>query len=89
LYKDAIEIMPQLVAQLYSIPWGHYRCIIDKCKNANEALFFVQKTQENNWARDVLSNFLGTNLFKREGKAIGNFDSIANSLNMHSILAKM
>ena len=81
--------MPQLVAQLYSILWGHYMCIIDKCKNANEALFFVKKTQENNWSRDVLSNFLGTNLFKREGKAISNFDSIVNSLNMHSILEKM
>ena len=73
LYKDAIEKMPQVVAQLYSIPWGHHRCIIDKCKNANEALFFVQKTHENNWSRDVLSNFLSTNLFKREGKAISNF----------------
>lgn len=24
--------MPQLVAELTSIPWGHHRLIIDKCK---------------------------------------------------------
>ncbi len=66
--------MPQLVAQLFSIPWGHHRYIIDKCKNVDEALFFVNEVKENNWSRDVLLNFFDTNLYKREGKAITNFN---------------
>lgn len=74
LYKQQIEILPQLVAKLYSIPWGHHRYIIDKCKNVDEALFFVNKVHENNWSRDVLLNFLDTNLYKREGKAVTNFN---------------
>ena len=74
LYKDKVEILPQLVAQLFSIPWGHHRYIIDKCKNVDEALFFVNEVKENNWSRDVLLNFLDTNLYKREGKAITNFN---------------
>lgn len=68
------EIDPQLVGELCSIPWGHQRFIIDKCfSNPQKALFFVRKTHENNWSRDVLLNFLDTDLYEREGKAISNF----------------
>ncbi|MBQ9278069.1 MAG: DUF1016 family protein, partial [Lachnospiraceae bacterium] len=59
---------------IFMIPWGHNKLIIDKCKNNKEkALFFVRKTLENNWSRAVLMNFLDTNLYEREGKAISNF----------------
>lgn len=59
---------------LFRIPWGHHVQIINKCKdNLPQALFFVQKTIENNWSRAVLLNFLDTDLFEREGKAITNF----------------
>lgn len=74
LYSDEIVKMPQLVAELFSIPWGHHRYIIDKCKSVDKALFFVRKTHENNWSRDVLLNFISTDLYEREGKAINNFE---------------
>lgn len=73
----ADQSSPQLVDSwdiLFSIPWGHHRCIIDKCKgDSKKALFYVRKTIENNWSRAVLLNFLGTNLFERQGKAVTNF----------------
>lgn len=75
LYKDCVQKMPQVVAQLTSIPWAHHRYIIDKCKNVNKALFYVGKTIENNWSRSVLLNFLDTNLYERQGKAITNFNA--------------
>ena len=74
LYKDKIQIVPQLVEKLYSIPWGHHRNIIDKCKNVEEALFYIDKSFENNWSRDMLLTFISTDLYKREGKAITNFE---------------
>ena len=59
---------------IFRIPWGHNKLILDKCKgNTEKALFYVKKTIENNWSRDVLLNFLGTDLFERQGKAITNF----------------
>ena len=73
LYKSSIQNLPQLVAQLTSIPWAHHRYIIDKCKDVNKALFYVEKTIENNWSRSVLLNFLDTNLYERQGKGITNF----------------
>ena len=61
---------------LFSIPWDHHRRIIDKCKSdMDKALFFVRKTWENNWGRDALLNWLDTDLYERDGKAITNFQS--------------
>ena len=71
------EFDPQNVGELFSIPWGHHRFIIDKCyNNPKKALFFVHKTCENNWSRDTLLNFLDTDLYDRQGKAISNFTQV-------------
>ena len=80
LYSQYIANLPQLVerlhSDLFSIPWGHHRYIIDKCSNNPEkALFYVRQTLENGWSRDVLLNVLGTNLYERSGKAQSNFKS--------------
>lgn len=58
---------------IFSIPWGHHIFIMTKCRNRDEALFYVSKTIENGWSRAVLLNFLDTDLFDRQGKAITNF----------------
>ena len=36
-------------------------------------MFYVHKTIENNWSRAVLLNFLSTDLYERQGKAVTNF----------------
>lgn len=47
---------------------------MDKCEgDLNKAFFFISKTLENNWSRAVLLNFLDTDLYSRQGKAITNF----------------
>lgn len=62
---------------IFHIPWGHHIQILTKCKdNQEKALFFVKKVIENNWSRAVLMNFLDTNLYERQGKAITNFEKI-------------
>jgi predicted nuclease of restriction endonuclease-like (RecB) superfamily len=79
--EESCEVtLPQVVENLYtdlfSIPWGHHRYIIDKCSNdADKALFFVRQTLSNGWSRDVLLNALSTNLYERSGKALTNFKS--------------
>lgn len=79
--KSSNANVPQLADDLFSIPWDHHRRIIDKCKcNPQKALFFVHKTKENNWSRAVLLNFLDTDLYEREGKAITNFKATLPAL---------
>ncbi len=61
--------------EIFQIPWGHHIQIMGKCKgNPGKALFYVKKTIENNWSRAALVNFLDTDLYERQGKAVSNFD---------------
>lgn len=61
---------------LFCIPWSHHQRIIDKAKgDTQKALFFVRKTWENKWGRGMLVNFLDTDLYEREGKALSNFST--------------
>lgn len=74
LYADRSRNLPQLVEDLCSIPWGHHRYIIDKCSdNPDKALFYVRQALENGWSRAMLLNFLDTDLYERQGKALTNF----------------
>ena len=60
--------------EIFMIPWGHVVQILNKCRGDKEkALFYVHKTIENNWSRAVLLNFLSTDLYERQGKAVTNF----------------
>ena len=79
LFQDYIPNAPQVVEQytdvdIFAVPWGHYRYIIDRfMHDKRHALFYVRKTIENGWSRAMLLNFLDTDLYEREGKAVTNF----------------
>lgn len=79
--KSENEILPQLVAELSSVPWGHHRLIIDKCKgNVEMALFYVRKVNQEGWSRDMLLNFISTDLYERQGKSLSNFNNTLPSV---------
>ncbi|PNV66408.1 DUF1016 domain-containing protein [Rubneribacter badeniensis] len=68
------DYMPSTDAEIFSIPWGHIRLIIDKAKGDRVfAKFYIRETIENGWSRSVLMNYLDTNLYERQGKAVANF----------------
>jgi predicted nuclease of restriction endonuclease-like (RecB) superfamily len=78
-YSEGVKGL-QLVTQLEmlekmikSIPWGHNQRIAYKCKDVKEALFYVQKTIDNGWSRNVLVHQIESGLYERQGKAITNF----------------
>ncbi len=68
----SMMIISNVVAQ---IPWGHIKLIITKIKNIKEALFYIEKTKENNWSRDTLGLQIKSGLYHRKGKAITNFST--------------
>lgn len=80
LYSQSAEILQQVVEKsdspIFHIPWGHHVQLIDKCKNVNDALFYVRKTGENGWSRSVLLNHIDTQLHLSQGKAISNFERL-------------
>ena len=73
--NQAEAITKQVVSQMAFIPWGHHILIVQKIKNIDESLFYIQKTIENNWSRAILEYQIETNLFKRQGNVISNFNS--------------
>lgn len=78
LYSQYFNNIPQVVGQLdeilFSIPWGHHRYLMDKySKDPAKAFYYVRKTMEEGWSRDVMLNHMDSNLYEREGKALTNF----------------
>lgn len=68
-----------LPLNIFAIPWGHHRTIIDYYEQEPEkALFYAMKTIENSWSRATLENMMGdkgrnNGLYERQGKAVNNF----------------
>ena len=80
-YNQQLIFGQQPVAQIsedvfFSVPWGHHLYILSQCKDVDRAVFYLNKTVENGWSRAVLLNFLDTNLYERQGKAVNNFNKL-------------
>jgi len=76
---DKNTIFPQVGGRLELnkialIPWGHNVSIIEQVKDINQALFYINKTIENNWSRAVLEYQIEGDLYGRQGKAVTNFN---------------
>jgi predicted nuclease of restriction endonuclease-like (RecB) superfamily len=65
-------IVQQVAAQ---IPWFHNCILLDKVKAPGERLWYVQQTIQNGWSRNVLAMQIETGLFRRQGKAVTNFQA--------------
>ncbi|MFP3011449.1 MAG: YhcG family protein [Rickettsia sp.] len=65
------EIGQQLVNRL---PWGHNIILMYMISDKQKRQWYIQKSLEYNWSRNILSMQIETNLYEREGKAITNFN---------------
>lgn len=58
---------------IFKLPWGHIKLIIDKIKDKKISQFYINQTLENNWGRETLALQIKSNLHLRNGNAITNF----------------
>ncbi|MEL6263440.1 MAG: PDDEXK nuclease domain-containing protein [Cyanobacteria bacterium J06626_6] len=65
------QILQQAVAK---IPWGHNVRLLDKVKDADERLWYIQQTMSNSWSRNILELQIESGLYKRQGSAVTNFE---------------
>jgi predicted nuclease of restriction endonuclease-like (RecB) superfamily len=56
------------------IPWFHNCVLLDKVKDLSQREWYIHKTIENGWSRNVLVHQIESGLYEREGKAQTNFD---------------
>ncbi len=82
-YKDISESIvhqaggqiPETVLEsLKKIPWKHNVLIFSKSKKAEEAVFYINSVLENNCSRKVMNIQIESRLYKRQGKAVTNFE---------------
>lgn len=65
------EFVQQLVAQ---IPWGHNVRILDYVKDPPEREWYIRATIQNGWSRNILVYQIESGLYRRQGKAVTNFE---------------
>ena len=56
------------------IPWGHNISLLEKLKDTEERIWYAKKTIEHGWSRNVLTMQIETELYKRQGGAVTNFE---------------
>jgi len=71
-------IVPQAVGQInmlpiVNIPWGHNVLLIEKIKNTEERLWYVEQTIKHGLSRSALEDWIKNKAYTRHGKAITNF----------------
>ena len=71
----AIDSSPALPFPYFlgMVPWGHHIEILQSCKDVKEAVFYVEKTIQNNWSRVMLSHAIASGFYKSAVKPLHNF----------------
>lgn len=69
-YPDE-QIVQEVLAQ---ITWYHNIALMEKLSSSEERLWYVRKTIEQGWSRNVLVHQIESQLYHRQGKAITNFE---------------
>lgn len=67
--------MQQVAAKLQLVPWGHHIVILTKCKNVEEALFYINQIIEANLSRSDLESRILAKVYERSQNTITNFDN--------------
>lgn len=70
--QQAVGEMP-FPASFSYVPWGHHILIVTKCKTVDEALFYIQRTIDENLSRSALDDYISSDLYHVSGAAITNF----------------
>ena len=65
------EAIVQQAAAL--LPWFHNCVLLDKVKDPEERLWYIREAIQNGWSRNVLVIQIEAGLFRRQGKALTNF----------------
>ena len=55
------------------VPWGHHIQILSKCKNIEEAIFYIVHCASEGWSRQALMNSIKADYYHTSGGAITNF----------------
>ena len=58
---------------LAQLSWYHHITLLDKVKDRDTRLFYIQETVQGGWSRDVMVHQIEAGLHQRKGKILSNF----------------
>ncbi len=73
IFRDDSVVGVDLPIPFMLVPWGHHIEIITKCKNIDEAFFYIGQVIEQGLSRSALINCIKSNLYEHQGKIVNNF----------------
>lgn len=73
--------VPQPEAQfpdslLWSVPWAHHVILMEKVKDLQARLWYMQQTLVGGWSRNVLLAMIQSDAHRRQGMALTNFERL-------------
>lgn len=71
LVAQAVQQLEDLPIMM--IPWGHNVVLLQKLKDNDQRFWYAKKAIEYGWSRSTLELWIKSDLYRREGKAITNF----------------
>lgn len=72
-FAEAYPQEPFVQQPVAQIPWGHNTTLLDRVKDPEERDWYVRKTIEHGWSRNVLVHQIESGLYDRQGQAVTNF----------------
>jgi predicted nuclease of restriction endonuclease-like (RecB) superfamily len=66
----AVELPPAVLG----LPWGHNVVLLEQVKSSTERLWYARSAVEHGWSRAILEGWIDGGLYKRQGKAVTNFE---------------
>lgn len=70
---------PSPDSPLWSIPWAHHVVLMEKVKDLDQRLWYMQQTLANGWSRNILLAMIQSEAHARQGQAITNFERLLPS----------
>jgi predicted nuclease of restriction endonuclease-like (RecB) superfamily len=79
--ENGVQPVPQFASQARSkiyelvlrLPWAHNIILIEKVKDIDARLWYMEQTINGGWGRDALESFIKSDAYSRRGKAAHNF----------------
>ena len=71
--EDSCDQGMDLPGLFMCVPWGHHIQILSKCKNIEEAIFYIVHCASEGWSRQALMNSIKADFYHTSGGAITNF----------------
>ncbi len=73
--KQPVSQLENIKKLISEIPWGHNILLLQKIKDNQIRLWYIEQIINNGWNRDALASMIKSEIHKRQGNATTNFET--------------